>query len=128
MVLANWDLISAHRVLFLGCHSFIGDKVMLKLQGNEEGYSISIRIKDFAGTMHEMNVHPGQVLDLKELQVLYMVDPEPETDDIEVQSEAKIETDSIVESGGEEEQQVEKKSKKNKNKNKKIETDNLVVF
>ena len=78
--LANWDLITEHRVLFLGGHVFIGDKVMLKLQGTEEGDSISIMIKDLAGTMHEMNVHPGQVLDLKEL---YMVDPESGTDGIE---------------------------------------------
>ena len=93
VVLANWDLITEHRVLFLEGHIFI-----------------SIMIKDFAGTMHEMNVHPGQILALKELKDLYMVDPEPETDDIEVLSEGtpkatnphEIETASIAESGGDE--------------------------
>ena len=135
VVLANWDLITEHRVLFLGGHSFIGDKVMLKLQGNEEGDSISIMIKDFAGTMHEMNVHPGQVLDLKALNDLYMLLEVLESEapqgleveatnphEIDVQSDAKIETNSIVESGGDEEQQVEKKkNKKNKKNQKKIE-------
>ena len=102
VVLANWDLITEHRVLFLSGHVFIGDKVMLKLHGTGESDSIIIMIKDLAGTMHEMNVHPGQVLDLKALNDLYMLmevleSEAPQVLEVEAKNQLEVEIEATQE-------------------------------